>query len=122
MQLEFDELLAEALLADDEVALELEVARERTATNGAGSPVFTNLDQARERFIDDLENLREGESPAPYVENFLPALTAIRLVMKVTGGRPRLVGTPRGGDLEADLEADRARERAGALAPSPTLG
>ena len=91
MQLEFDALLAEALLADDEVAFELEIARARAASNGHAAPVFTDLDQARERLVHDLENLKEGESAAPYIENFLPAvLPALRVALRLIG-RPRVV-------------------------------
>jgi hypothetical protein len=91
MQLEFDGLMAEAMLSDDEVAFELEAARARTASSVA-APVFTDLDQARERLMHDLDNLKEGENPAPYVENFLPAvLPALRIATRLIG-RPRVVG------------------------------
>jgi hypothetical protein len=91
MQLEFDELLAEAMLADDTPQMELEMARARAAASEVGRPVFTDLDQARERFVQQLESLREGESPAPYVENFLPALLpAIRIAVRLAG-RPNVV-------------------------------
>ena len=90
MQTEFDEQLAEALLADDVQELELEIARTRSAA-AVSSPVFTNLDQARERFVTDLEQLKEGENPAPYIENFLPAvLPALRIAIRLIG-RPRVV-------------------------------
>ena len=92
MQLEFDELVAEALLSDDEVGFELEVAKARMATNGSAIPVVADLDQARERLMDALENLKEGESAAPHVENFLPAvLPALRIATRIIG-RPRVVG------------------------------
>ena len=90
MQTEFDEQIAEALLADDPQELELEIARARSAPSSS-SPVFANLDQARERFINDLQQLKEGESPAPYVENFLPAvLPALRIAIRLIG-RPKVV-------------------------------
>ena len=116
MQLEFDELLAEALLADDEVALELEAhanGRRRTALGARCSPISTRPASGSST---TWRTSARARAPRRTKKNFLPALTAIRLVMKVTGGRPRLVGLLGGGDLEADLEADRARERAGALA------
>ena len=90
MQTKFDEQIAEALLADDVQELELEIARARSAPI-ASSPVFTNLDEARERFINNLQNLKEGESPAPLVENFLPAvLPAVRIAIRLIG-RPKVV-------------------------------
>jgi hypothetical protein len=53
--------------------------------------VFTNLDQARERFINDLQRLKEGENPAPYIENFLPAvLPVLRIAIRLIG-RPKVV-------------------------------
>jgi hypothetical protein len=90
MQTEFDEQIAEALLADDPQELELEIARARSAPSSS-SPVFANLDQARERFINDLQQLKEGESPAPYIENFLPAvLPVLRIAIRLIG-RPKVV-------------------------------
>jgi hypothetical protein len=87
---EFDEQIAEALLADDPQELELEIARARSSPSSS-SPVFANLDQARERFINDLQQLKEGESPAPYIENFLPAvLPVLRIAIRLIG-RPKVV-------------------------------
>jgi hypothetical protein len=91
MQLEFDERLAEAMLAGDEPELELELARARGSSNGASTPVFSELDQARERLIHELDSLKEGENAAPYVENFLPAvLPALKIATRLIG-RPRIV-------------------------------
>lgn len=92
MQLEFDSLVAEAMLSEDEVQMELEVARINAAAGVAAPPVFSNLDDARVRLVQELEGLKEGESPAPYVENFLPAvLPAVKIATKLIG-RPRVVG------------------------------
>ena len=91
MQLEFDEAMAEALLADNELQLELETARERSAP-GAARPVFADLEDARERFANDLLNLKDGENPAPYVENFVPAiLPALKIGIRLIG-RPKVIG------------------------------
>jgi hypothetical protein len=90
-QQEFDKGIAEALLADDEVEINLEIARMRNDSTSVAAPVFANLDDARVRFIQELDNLRPGESPEPYVQNFLPAvLPALRLGMRLIG-RPRVV-------------------------------
>jgi hypothetical protein len=92
LQLEFDELLAEALMAEEAFELELEQARAMSPSSREAAPVFTELDEARERFAHDLEHLKEGENPAPYVENFLPAvLPALRIATRIIG-RPRVVG------------------------------
>ena len=91
MQTEFDEQIAGALLAQDEVELNMEVARLRSSSSADAAPVFANLDDARDRFIQELDNLKPGESPEPYVQNFLPAvLPALRLGMRLIG-RPRVV-------------------------------
>ena len=90
-QQEFDQGIAEALLAEDEAELELEVARMQSSSAAPAVPVFANLDDARDRFIQELEDLRPGESPEPAVQNFLPAvLPALRLGIRLIG-RPRVV-------------------------------
>jgi hypothetical protein len=92
MQLEFDERFAEAMLARDEPELELEFARARGTASVGSTPVFADLDQARERLVYGLDNLKEGENAAPYVENFLPAiLPALKIATRLIG-RPRIVG------------------------------
>jgi hypothetical protein len=91
IQQEFDEQIAEALLAQDEVEFNLEVARLRSCSPAAAVPVFANLDDARDRFIQELDNLKPGESPEPYIQNFLPAiLPALRIGVRLIG-RPRVV-------------------------------
>jgi hypothetical protein len=90
-QQEFDQGIAEALMAEDEVEVNLEIARLRNGSTSVATPVFANLDDARDRFIQELDNLRPGESPEPYVQNFLPAiLPALRLGMRLIG-RPKVV-------------------------------
>lgn len=91
VQQEFDEALAHSFLATEEAEIEFEVAQVRSAALVAADPVFANLDEARERFIHELESLKEGESPQPYVENFLPAaMAAVRVGLKLIG-RQRVV-------------------------------
>ena len=42
--------------------------------------------QARERFINELQGLKEGEDPAPHIQNFLPAiLPALKLGIRFRG-------------------------------------
>lgn len=92
MQQEFDQQLANLFMASDEVDLELEVARVRSDARRQTVPVYSDLDEARERFINELHDLKEGEDPAPYIQNFLPAvLPALRLGVKLIG-RGRVVG------------------------------
>ena len=86
IQQEFNEQLAQALLADDEVELELEVARVRAAASSPVAPVFADLDAARERFTNELENLRDGEDPQPHIQNFVMAiLPALRVGVRLIG-------------------------------------
>ncbi|HEU4887776.1 MAG TPA: hypothetical protein VFV49_07825, partial [Thermoanaerobaculia bacterium] len=92
IQQEFDQQVANLFLAADEVELELEVARARSDERGPAVPVYAELDQARERFINELDQLREGEDPGPAIQNFLPAvLPALRMGIKLIG-RGRVVG------------------------------
>ena len=91
MQQEFDQQLANLFLASDEVDMELEVARVGNEARRQTVPVYSDLDQARERFINELQQLKEGEDPAPYIQNFLPALLpALRLGVRLF--RPQVVG------------------------------
>ena len=75
MQIEFDEQMAEAMLADESACeLELEMARacvERRACRARCSRISIRRASAS---CNELEKLKEGENPAPYVENFLPAV------------------------------------------------
>ena len=91
LQQEFDEQIAQMMLAQDEVELDMEVAQVRTSAESAAVPAFAELDDAREQFIQDLENLKEGESAEPYIQNFAPAvLPALRVGIRLIG-RPRVV-------------------------------
>lgn len=90
-QEEFDSGIAEAFLAEDEVELNMEIAQLRSSSSAAATPVFAELDDARNRFIQELDNLKTGESAEPYIQNFLPAvLPALRLGIRLIG-RPKVV-------------------------------
>ncbi|HEX6086010.1 MAG TPA: hypothetical protein VF266_15865 [Thermoanaerobaculia bacterium] len=92
VQQELDQQLANLFLASDEVEMELEVARARGDERQASVPAYADLDRAREHFIDELQNLSEGEDAAPHIQNFIPAiLPALKLGMKLIG-RPKVVG------------------------------
>ena len=90
-QEELDAQLAGTLLASDEVALEAELAAAAAAAPAA-VPVYAELDDARERFIHELEALREGESPEPAMQNFLPALMPVLSMASKAIGHDRLAG------------------------------
>ena len=90
-QQELDEQFASALLAQDEVELNMETAQLRTDAAASASPVFAELDDAREQFIQRLGELGQGESAAPLVQEFLPAvLPALRIGLRLVG-RPRVI-------------------------------
>jgi len=90
-QQELNEHIAVALLAQDEVELELEAAQFSSPSGMATRPVFADLEDARERFIHELESLGQDESAAPHIQNFLPALLpALRVGIRLVG-RPRVV-------------------------------
>jgi hypothetical protein len=90
-QQELNEHIAAALLAQDEVELELESVQFAQPSGGMAKPVFAELEDARERFIGELESLAADESAAPHIENFVPAvLAALRVGIRLAG-RPRVV-------------------------------
>jgi hypothetical protein len=91
IQQEFDQQLANLFTASNEMEMEQEVARVRGDDRRPAVPVYSDLDQARERFIDELQQLGQGEDPSPYVQNFLPAvLPALKLGVKFIG-RDRII-------------------------------
>ena len=86
-QEELAQHVASALLAQDEVEFELESAQ--FAVHGGGTaarPVFAELDDARERFIGELESLGADDSAAPHIQNFAPAVfAALKIGTKIAG-------------------------------------
>lgn len=70
----FNELIGSAFLAQSEDELNLDAAQLIQGAGAGSVPVFAELDDARERFIDELNALREGESAEPLIQNFLPML------------------------------------------------
>ena len=89
-QQELDEQLAGALLARDEASLELELAD--GAMTAPAVPVYAELDDARERFINELQALRDGESAEPAMQHFLPALMPVLSMASKAIGHNRLAG------------------------------
>lgn len=91
VQFEFDQQVAELLFVEPEFEGELTVAEyESQVANTVEDPV-NELAEARQRFVQSIQQLREGEDPTPAVENFLPAiLPALKLGIKLAG-RGRVV-------------------------------
>lgn len=90
-QQELNEHIAAALLAQDEVELELESVQFAQPSGGLAKPAFAELEDARERFINELESLAPGESAEPHIQNFLPALLPVLRVGLRLAGRQRVV-------------------------------
>jgi hypothetical protein len=83
--------IAAALLAEDEVELELEAAQFSSPAAMLAPATFAELDDARERLISELAALGDNESAEPHIQNFLPAiLPALRIGLRIVG-RQRVV-------------------------------
>ena len=86
VQLEFNAHVANLLFAHDQAEMDNEFAEALTEEREAGSNAVAELDEARERFVEGLGSLREGEDPAPHVQQFIPAiLPALKLGISVVG-------------------------------------
>lgn len=86
IQYEFHQEVANLLFAQTEVEQDLEVASALAEQPVPDAYPLAELDLARDRFIANLQGLKEGEDPTPYVENFLPAiLPALRIGIKLIG-------------------------------------
>ncbi len=89
IQAEFDHYIARYIQTDNETLqqnllneYENNVEKEATADN--------TLHEAKEQFIQELENLKEGEDPSPALENFITAAIkgaqkAARIAIKIIG-------------------------------------
>jgi hypothetical protein len=86
LQSEFNEGIAEMLLAKDEVELEIAVATQGAAAERPTTDPQGELERGRARFVHGLRNLREGEDPTPVIENFVPVIfMAVKLGLKLIG-------------------------------------
>lgn len=91
VQAEFDHQLTQLLFARDGLELEMEVAQSRAAIAMSATPVLANLEQARQQLAQQLGGLQEGESAAPHIQNFIPALLpALKIGLRLIG-RQRVV-------------------------------
>lgn len=92
VQTEFDNHIANLVFSEDETEAEDLVMSYETSSDSlqretdyeTGGLNLPNLEAGRQQFIDDLKNLKEGESPAPAIERFLPiAIMALKPAIKV---------------------------------------
>ncbi len=91
IQFEFDQHMANLVMAETEEEQEMEIAQARSDARQATVPVYAELDQAREKFIGEINQLKDGESSAPVIQEFVMAiLPAIRLGIRLIG-RGRVV-------------------------------
>jgi hypothetical protein len=91
IQNEFNQEVANLLFAQTETEQDLEVARATSPPSGPDAYPVAELELARERFIDGLGELKEGEDPTPQVENFLPAIIPVLKIGLQLAGRQRVV-------------------------------
>lgn len=91
IQHEFNQAVANLLFAQSETEQDLEVARAVSPPAGPHVYPLAELETARERFIEGLGGLREGEDPTPQVEQFVPALLPVLKIGLKLAGRQRAV-------------------------------
>ncbi|GLZ16293.1 hypothetical protein Acsp04_65280 [Actinomadura sp. NBRC 104425] len=93
LQLGLDAEITGLFLAPDETAQEDLLTQAATAGE-VESDVLTELDDARARFVERFAALDEGEDPTPLVEEFVPAVLALRTPLRIgigILGRPKVV-------------------------------
>jgi hypothetical protein len=72
---------AEATVGNYETSFE---QLERSNSYETGYPNIPSLDVARQQFVNELKDLQNGESPAPAIERFLPAVfLALQPIIKI---------------------------------------
>lgn len=95
IQAELDHYLSQFATATNESEQNRLAAEYENAVEKEVDTTNNELDTAREKFVLELENLKEGESPVPALENFLPVvLKAAKFAAKgviAAVGRPKVV-------------------------------
>src|SRR5437773_8864358 len=91
IQHEFNQGVASLLFAQTETEQDREVARAANPPAAPDAYPVAELELARDRFIDGLGELKDGEDPTPQVENFLPALIPVLKIGLKLAGRQRVV-------------------------------
>jgi hypothetical protein len=91
LQLAFDGEIANLLMAPSEEEAEDVLAEAYAAAAPVEGTDLGELDDARQRFISEIEHLAQGQDPTPLVENFLPAvIPALKVGIGIVG-RPKVV-------------------------------
>ncbi len=103
IQYELDNNIANLVFSSDENESENYIqdyisspdSYEREMLYETGGLDIPDIETARQKFINELKNLNEGESPLPAIENFLPAvLLAAQPIIKMAIsiiGRPKII-------------------------------
>jgi hypothetical protein len=91
IQYEFNQEVANILFARTEVEQDFEIAGALTEQPIPDTYSLAELDHARQRLVENLQRLKDGEDPSPHIENFIPAiLPALRVGIRLAG-RKRIV-------------------------------
>ncbi|MDH5667658.1 MAG: hypothetical protein OEY86_06595 [Nitrospira sp.] len=91
IQMGFNGQLANLLFASSEVEQDAEVAQVISSAQAPADDTLGELDSARDRFVQQLGQLKDGEDPTPQLEEFIPAiLPALKVGIKLIG-RKRVV-------------------------------
>jgi hypothetical protein len=96
IQAEFDHYVSRLVSADTEMEQNNIIAEYEQSANTEHENDLRDITVAREQFINELENLKEGEDPTPALENFLPvmmkaAMKTLKIAIKITNSRPKIV-------------------------------
>jgi hypothetical protein len=95
IQTEFDHYVAGAITSNSELEFEQLMSEFENTVKNTEHTDIRELEDAREKFVQELESLKEGESPAAAFENFLPivfkvAMKAAKIVVNKIG-RPKVI-------------------------------
>lgn len=90
IQAEFDHYLSQFIQSENESDQNNLQAEYENAVETERNDEMHEVEEAREKFIQELEKLEEGEDPTPALENFLPvmikaAMKALKIGIKIIG-------------------------------------
>jgi hypothetical protein len=98
IQSELDNHIAHLVFSETEAEAETIVTNYTTAGETISGEMYetgvqaeNSIDVARQQFINELQNLKPGESPAPAIERFLPAIYPIIKGVITVIGRDRVI-------------------------------
>ncbi len=83
IQNELDGYLASLTFGEQESVPQELFSFESFSGEGPSTMQSYELDIARDKFVNDLRELKDGESAAPAIQNFIPALMAVKPIVKL---------------------------------------